>query len=90
MIGRIKEAIASYELTAADLGLTARRGGRSGGSAEAAPKNVRRGKRAGAKKNVGAVKYRDDQGNSWTGHGRRPNWFVQALANGKSEADLRA
>lgn len=88
VIGRIKEAIASYELTAADLGLTARRGGRPVGTAESAPKNGRRGRRAAAKKSTGAVKYRDDQGNSWTGHGRRPNWFVQALASGKTEADL--
>ena len=90
VIGRIKEAIASYELTAADLGLAARRGGRSGGTAEAPRKGARRGKGSAARKSAGAVKYRDDQGNSWTGHGRRPNWFVQALANGKTEADLRA
>lgn len=90
VIGRIKEAVAAYDLTAADLGLTGRKGGRSRAGAEAERKTLRRGKASAAKKAAGAVKYRDDQGNSWTGHGRRPNRFVQALANGKTEADLRA
>jgi DNA-binding protein H-NS len=90
VIGRIKEAIASYGLTAADLGLTGRRAGGPSGTAEVPRKGARRGRGSSAKKSTGAVKYRDDQGNSWTGHGRRPNWFVQALANGKTEADLRA
>ena len=90
VIGRIKEAIAAYELTAADLGLARRRGGRSRDSVESAPKKTRRGKGSAAKKSAGAVKYRDVQGNSWTGHGRRPQWFVQALADGRTEADLMA
>lgn len=90
VIGRIYEAIALYDLTAADLGLSARRRGRSAVTAEAPRKSERRGRGSAAKKGAGAMKYRDDQGNSWTGHGRRPNWFVLALANGKTEADLRA
>ena len=30
-----------------------------------------------------AVKYRDDQGNSWTGRGRPPRWLVAAEKAGK-------
>jgi DNA-binding protein H-NS len=87
VIGRIKEAIAAYELTASDLGLAR---DRSRESIESAPKKTRRGKGTAGKKSAGVEKYRDGQGNSWTGHGRRPQWFLKALANGKSEADLLA
>jgi DNA-binding protein H-NS len=33
-------------------------------------------------------KYRDEAGNTWTGRGKRPNWFLQALATGKTPQDL--
>lgn len=35
-------------------------------------------------------KYRDpaDPGQTWTGRGKRPNWFRAALAAGKKEKDL--
>ena len=37
-----------------------------------------------------AVKYRhpDDPSQTWTGRGKRPLWVVQALADGKTLADL--
>ncbi|MEY8875571.1 MAG: H-NS family nucleoid-associated regulatory protein [Leptothrix sp. (in: b-proteobacteria)] len=34
------------------------------------------------------IKFRDEAGNSWTGHGKRPNWFKDAIAAGKTAADL--
>lgn len=37
-----------------------------------------------------AVKFRDAEGHTWSGHGRRPRWFVDALAAGKSADDLLA
>lgn len=74
VVARIKEAIAHYGLTAADLGLAAGGGKRS---------------RKGAAASNGAIKYRDGA-NSWTGRGRRPQWFIEALAAGKSEQDLLA
>lgn len=84
VIARIKEAIAHYGLTAADLGLSAR--------ASKAPKAAKPGRRQGSKKSAttGVIKYRDDAGNSWTGHGRRPQWFVAALAAGKKAENLLA
>lgn len=88
VIGRIKEAISAYGLTAADLGLSSRRG-RPRVDAATEDKKVRRGKGVTLKKK-GVVKYRDEQGNTWSGHGRRPQWYLQAIASGKSEMDLLA
>lgn len=45
------------------------------------------GRRAGGKV---APKYRNpaDPGQTWTGRGKRPRWFSEALAKGKKESDL--
>lgn len=85
VIARIKEAISHYNLTPQDL---------FGGQGAAAkrkpsrPAGVRKGPKG--KKRAGVVKYRDDQGNTWTGHGRRPQWFIDAVASGKRPEDLAA
>lgn len=87
VVARIKEAIAHYGLTAADLGLA---------STSTRPPKVGKGKVAKAVKrkagsrSKGVVKYKDDAGNTWTGHGRRPQWFIDAINAGKPESDLRA
>jgi DNA-binding protein H-NS len=80
VVQRIKVAIASYGLTAADLGF------------EGEPKARAARRRASAKaaKPAAAPKYRDESGRTWTGHGRRPAWFLAALAAGKTPDDLRA
>lgn len=39
---------------------------------------------------VRAVKYRDAEGNTWAGRGKRPNWVRVALADGKSLDDYLA
>lgn len=92
VVGRIKEAIAHYGLTAEDLGLGLKKRGRPAGKAvaEAAPakKRAPRGSAKAAKKAPGAPKYGDGTGKTWTGHGKRPQWFVEALAAGKSAEDL--
>lgn len=82
VIERIKVAIAHYGITAADLGLSA------AGKAKAR-KPGREGKKA-TKPVTTRVKCRDDAGHTWSGMGPKPKWFVEALANGKSESDLRA
>lgn len=33
-------------------------------------------------------KYRDEAGNAWTGNGKRPRWFLAAMASGKTPKDL--
>jgi DNA-binding protein H-NS len=83
VIARIKEAIAHYGLTAADLGLA--------GKAPKAAKVPKPGRKPGRKKaaKAGIVKYRDGD-NTWTGHGRRPQWYVAAIAAGKTPEDLIA
>jgi DNA-binding protein H-NS len=72
VIGRIREAIAAYGLTAQDLGLD---GGKSGGGGRAIGKPA-----AGKEKaTVGVAKYRDpESGKTWTGRGKPPNWIVGA------------
>lgn len=84
VIARIKEAIAHYGLTAADLGLAGAKRGPKPGS-KPGRKNATAKKKPAAK-----AKYSDDQGHSWTGHGRRPQWFVAALAAGKKPEELLA
>jgi len=80
VIDRIKVAIATYQLTARDLGLA--------GRAVAAPKQAKSRKRKA--KSASVPMYRDESGKTWTGRGRRPGWFVAALAAGKKAEDLRA
>ena len=80
VVARIKDAIAHYELSPEDLGFT----GRSARSAKSATSAKGR-----ARKTVSKIKFRDSAGNTWTGHGRRPRWYLDALAAGKSADDLK-
>jgi DNA-binding protein H-NS len=95
VVGRIREAIAAYNLTAADLGL--------GTAAAAAPKAVKvmmaapaaPGKKRGPKpkgnkpaKAPMVVKFRNDSGGTWGGLGKRPDWLRAALAAGKQLSDF--
>ncbi len=83
VIERIKTAIEAYGLTAADLGLAGTR------APKAAPK-AKPGRKA-AKKAAGkvAVKYRDSEGNTWTGRGLQPRWLKAAIAAGKKLDDFK-
>jgi DNA-binding protein H-NS len=80
VIARIKEAIAYYQLTPADLGFGGNRAAKTSDAAAPAKKG-RPGRRS-------RIKYRDGAGHEWTGHGRRPKWFVDALAAGKTREDM--
>jgi DNA-binding protein H-NS len=90
VVTKIKDAIAHYGLTAADLGLSA--------AAPKAPKTPKAGKpgrkpgrKPGAKaagKTARAAKYTDGQGCTWGGMGKRPDWFKAALAAGKTAEEL--
>lgn len=88
VVSRIRQAIEHYGLTAVDLGLTpraarstARAGGRAAGTAKP---------RARASRSTRPAKYRDESGNSWSGRGKRPRWFVEALATGRTPEQLLA
>ena len=56
-----------------------------------APPPAKRGPKPGKKpKQPGVPKYADpdDKTKTWTGKGRRPDWFVAAMEAGKSSDDL--
>lgn len=50
----------------------------------------RRGKRAGKRTGKVPPKYENpkDPSQTWSGRGKRPNWFKAALASGNKESDL--
>jgi DNA-binding protein H-NS len=81
VIGRIKEAIRVYELTAADLGFSVSAGRRRGGAGKSAG-------RSGKGRPASQVKYRDESGNTWGGRGPRPQWLREALSTGKTLQDF--
>lgn len=87
VVDRIKVAIAEYGLTSADLGFSAR-------TPKVAVKGVKivapKARKKAVKKTPGVVRYRDDAGNTWTGHGKRPKWFLAALEAGKTPESLAA
>ena len=52
-----------------------------------------RGRKAGTKldgteRKAVAAKYKDDQGNQWTGRGLKPRWLTAALASGRKLEDF--
>lgn len=91
VVARIREAIQHYSLTQEELfGAGAKKTARRGRPAGAAkPGRKAAGKRAIAgRQSMGAPKYHDGAGRTWTGVGKRPNWFKDALASGKKAEDL--
>ena len=84
VLGRIKEAIAVYGFTAAELGV----------GADAPKRVVKRSKpqklsgARGAARAVLSPKFRDQDGNVWSGRGPRPAWFKAALEAGKPPEEL--
>jgi len=81
VVDRIREAIQFYNLSAADLGL-GRGNAKAGAKAGAAKGTKRIVRRRGAAKV--AAKYRDENGNTWAGRGKRPIWLHKALAAGRT------
>lgn len=51
-------------------------------------KAAKSAKPAKAAKTAGVIKYRDDAGNAWTGRGKRPQWYLNAIAAGKTPQQL--
>lgn len=85
VVKRIKEAIAVYGLSAADLGLT---GSTAGAKRLTGLKKRKVTTSSKAGSTPGKPKYRDDAGHAWSGKGPRPGWFKAALASGKTLEDL--
>lgn len=85
VIAKIKDAIAFYQLTADDLF----------GESAAPVKKTRKkrsvvtdAKPAKKEKKPSVAKYTDGGDKTWSGHGKRPGWFVSALAEGRTAEDL--
>ena len=88
VIAHIREAIAHYELTAADLGLNGAAPTQRRVDAKTAGKKAAKGRPKGKAANV--VKYSNSAGDTWSGRGRRPRWFTEALEGGASQESLLA
>ena len=84
VIGRIREAITAYNLTAADLGFGSSKPKAVVGKTRAVGK--KRGRKAG--KGAGVVKFTNGAGGTWGGLGKRPQWLRDALAEGKTLEDF--
>lgn len=86
VIAKIKDAIAHYGLTAADLGLATKRAKSAlvKGKGKPAAKKAK----GGAGKSARPAKYADNEGHVWSGMGKRPDWFKAALAAGKTPEEL--
>lgn len=90
VIARIRVAIDHYGLTADDLGFGKRgrlngKGHSPGTSAKSAARGT---KRIPKRPTVGRIKFRDEHGNEWTGHGRAPQWYKDALSQGRTSESL--
>jgi len=88
VIARIREAIAHYGIASEEL---------YGAADGKAPKAKRAGRKPGPTANKRAKaavksklppKYGDNAGHTWSGHGKRPDWFKAALAAGQAAEDL--
>ncbi len=87
VIGKIKEAIAVYELTAEDLGFDGKAAARRGPAARRG-RPAAKGKTAAKARDAAVVKFRDEAGNTWGGRGPRPQWLRDALGAGKTLQDF--
>ena len=76
VIERMREAIAVYDITAADLGL-------AGGARQPKRRSAKSSPKAAKQGAVSAnAAYSDGKGNTWGGRGPRPRWLKEALAAG--------
>lgn len=86
VVERIKEAIVIYGLTYADIFGGSRDAGTAAGGRGGKLSTLKKGPKAAGK--PVPVKFRDDQGNTWSGRGLQPRWLKAALAEGKSLEDF--
>lgn len=70
VIGRIREAIAVYGLSAEDLGFGSKKAPKAASAAAPAKRRGRKSAKAEA-----VIKYRNESGGTWGGRGKRPQWL---------------
>lgn len=82
---RLKEARAAVEKVAKEYGVSI-----GALVTEEKPKSTAKKAKPAAKKTAAKPKYRNpgDPKQTWTGKGRRPKWYMDAVAAGTAEADL--
>lgn len=88
VIDRIRDAIRVYNLSAADLGLSTARAPKADSAAAKPGRKPGRPKKSAAKGTTVAPKFRDENGNTWAGRGKRPVWLRDALNAGKKLEDF--
>ncbi len=97
VVKRMQEAIRHYNLTPEQVFAGIDKSSRKGKSAAvkavatkaptqaAAPVRKARGTVKGSK---APIKYRDENGNVWSGRGSQPRWLTQAIAAGRPKSDF--
>ena len=88
VVSRIREAIDTYGLTAADLGFGNSGAARTPRAVRGKPAAAKKTRRAAGKTASAQPKYRDESGNVWGGRGPRPQWLRNALTAGKDLKDF--
>ncbi|KQP15570.1 H-NS family nucleoid-associated regulatory protein [Pseudorhodoferax sp. Leaf265] len=90
VVDRIKAAIAHYGLSAEQLGFPVSKRSKAGSSnvVAAGPVAAPHRRKVKSAKVAGVAKYGDGTGKTWTGNGKRPRWFLDAIAAGKTAEDL--
>lgn len=86
VIDRMKEAIAVYDISAAELGLGTR-GAASTRDRPSTKKSVptpKTTRKSGQRRSA----YADGKGNTWGGRGPRPRWLKDAIAGGANLDDF--
>ena len=97
VVSRIRKAISHYGLTAQDLfgkaaaaaGAAAQAAGKKRGPAAGKGKATRGAKAAGPRRPA-VVRFKDENGNTWVGRGKRPQWLRDALAAGRKLEEFAA
>ena len=80
VIGRIRDAVKFYGITAADLGLA---------PARKSSVETKKRRKTGAAKSPTVVKYRNEEGGTWGGRGKRPQWLRDALTAGRKLEEFK-
>lgn len=85
LVAEKTEAVEKVRSLMKDFGLTLADVASAGGKRQASAERKPRGPQAGVKV---APKYRDENGNTWSGRGLKPKWLQAAIDGGKTLADF--
>jgi DNA-binding protein H-NS len=97
VIARIRHAVEFYGITASDLGLGRKTAGKSAATkkpgrkaaAKVAKGPLKAALKGAAKGTLNGTLYRDEEGRTWVGRGKRPQWLRDQLAAGRSLEDFK-